>query len=122
MKSLFDPNLSNRCKAILQLFLYCYAYLQEYPDIDSVMPVIYKLSSMKESGISWKATSKGKSNPCVFSMSEQMAKDFVSEMAAVIKSLYDDGFVQLSEDAKSTTCNYCRFIDFCRRTPVKHNW
>ena len=122
LKSLFDPNLSNRCKAILQLFLYCYAYLQEYPDIDSVMPVIYKLSSMKESGISWKATSKGKSSPCVFSMSEQMAKDFVSEMAAVIKSLYDDGFVQLSEDAKSTTCNYCRFIDFCRRTPVKHNW
>ena len=46
----------------------------------------------------------------------------VDEMANVIKSLYDDSFTQVAENPKSRCCNYCRFIDFCRRAPSKSNY
>jgi hypothetical protein len=51
----------DRRKAILQIFLYCHAYLTKHTELDSVMPVIYKLSSMKESGV-FKGSSNGRNN------------------------------------------------------------
>ena len=122
LNALFNNHLDKRCKAILQLFLYSYAYLKENTDVDRVRPVIYKLSSMKDSGVMWKTGNKGSLTQCDFSLDDPMAKEFISEMASIIKSLYDDGFVQLSEDSKSDSCNHCRFIDFCRRTPELFNW
>ena len=119
LSALFESNRDKRCKAVLQLFLYSYAYLTEFSGVDRVMPVIYKLSSMKESGVTWKANKNSSPSQCVFSMGAPMAQEFVANMAAVVKSLYDDGFGQVPENPKSHCCNYCRFIDFCRRSPSK---
>lgn len=116
---LFESNRDKRCKAILQLFLYCYAYLKEFTDVDRVMPVIYKLSSMKDSGVLWKRNRTSTPEQYIFSMEDPMAQEFISNMAQVVKSLYDDGFGQVPENPKSNCCNYCRFIDFCRRSPSK---
>lgn len=113
---LFESNRDKRCKAVLQLFLYCYAYLMEY-DVDRVMPVIYKLASMKDSGVMWKRNRNSAPAQYVFSMDDPMAREFTSNMASVVRSLYDAGFGQVPEDPKSHCCNYCRFIDFCRRSP-----
>jgi CRISPR/Cas system-associated exonuclease Cas4 (RecB family) len=52
-------------------------------------------------------------------MDAPMAQDFISEMEAKIRSLYEGSFPQNPEDSKSHCCDYCRFIDFCRRTPSK---
>lgn len=117
LAALFESNRDKRCKAVLQLFLYCYAYLKEFPDVDRVMPVIYKLSSMKDSGVMWKRNKNSSPEQYVFSMNDPMAQEFTSNMAAVVKALYDDGFGQVPENPKSHCCNYCRFIDFCRRSP-----
>ena len=119
LAALFDGNRDKRCKAVLQLFLYSYAYLKEYPDVEGVMPVIYKLSSMKDSGVLWKRNKNAAPVQCVFSMDAPMAQDFVIEMAGKIQSLYEGSFPQNPEDSKSHCCDYCRFIDFCRRTPSK---
>ena len=119
MTALFDGTRDKRCKAVLQLFLYSYAYLKEYPGEARVMPVIYKLSSMKDSGVWWKRNSRATPVQCVFSMGDPMAQDFISEMAETILSLYEGSFPQNPEDSKSHCCDYCRFIDFCRRTPSK---
>ena len=122
LKQLFERNMDKRRKAILQLFLYSYAYLKEYPEDGRVQPMIYKLSSMKDSGVMMKGSKNAALQQCYFSMDAAMARDFVDEMAQVIKSLYDDSFTQVAENPKSRCCNYCRFIDFCRRAPSKSNY
>ena len=115
MDDLFDTHKSSRCKAILQLLLYCYAYLLEKSEEEKVMPVIYKLASMQDSGVVYKGE-KGQEQ-YVFSMDDPIAVDFMDRMGGVIKSLKEQNFTQAAEGAKP--CNYCRFIDFCRRTPTK---
>ena len=99
-----------RRKAILQLFLYCYAYLCEYPEVEAVMPVIYKIASMKDSGVLYGGTQY------VFSMQDPLALDFIATMQDEVKAIYQQEFTQVPEG--SMVCNYCRFIDFCRRTPM----
>ena len=122
LKPLFESNMDHRRKAVLQLFLYSYAYLTEFKDVKSVVPKIYKLTSMKDSGVWYKTKAKEPLEQCVFKMDAPMAQDFIGEMAARIKSLYEGGFAQVPENPKSRCCNYCRFIDFCRRTPSKTSY
>ena len=118
LPELFDGTRAKRRKAVLQLFLYCYAYLTENPELQQVVPVIYKVSSMKDSGVLI-GGEKTKSKPqFVFSMENATVQEFVNGMADVIRSLFEDNFSQTPEDAKSGCCNYCRFIDICRRTPT----
>ena len=120
MNDLFGPDAEDsrrpakRCKAVLQLFLYCYAYLSEYGMDKKVMPVIYKLSAMQESGVIRKGHGQ-----YVFSVDDEVARMFVSRMGETVRALYGQDFIQAEEDDKA--CSYCRFIDFCRRTPRKND-
>ena len=110
---LFDNKASKgRRKAILQLFLYCYAYLCKHPELEAVMPVIYKISSMKDSGVLLDK------QQYVFSMREPLAQEFIEKMQEEVNAIYLKEFIQAPEG--SSVCNYCRFIDFCRRTPIVH--
>ena len=126
LADLFDRTKSNRRKAVLQVFLYCYAYLAEHPELGSVKPEIYKLALMKDSGVKVKEKVEGiKKNSkktmvseYVFSRDSAVAKNFVQMMASTVRSLYMDDFVQAPEGSKA--CNYCRFIDMCRRSIVKY--
>lgn len=103
---------ATRRKAILQLFLYCYAYLYEFKDVEKVQPVIYKLSAMDETGVTLKDEGQYE-----FEMGKAEAQDFIARMAEVINSIYCKDFTQAPEGDHA--CEYCRFIDFCRRTPRK---
>ena len=116
LEHLFEPLGASKghCKAILQLFLYCYAYLLEFKEIKKVMPVIYKLASMDSSGVLLKG-----SGQYVFSMDNELAQGFITRMGETVKALYNQDFVQAPEG--SAPCNYCRFIDFCRRTPQRRD-
>ena len=103
-----------RRKAILQLFLYCYAYLYENKGVERVQPIIYKLSAMDQSGVMLKNAGQYE-----YVADDAMARDFVTRMAQVVNSLYDEDFVQAPDGDHA--CDYCRFIDFCRRTPRKRD-
>lgn len=119
LDDLFNPRKEKsekgRRKAILQLFLYCYAYMLDHPDVTQVMPMIYKLSSMKDSGVKMGSSASGKQY--VFSMNDAVIQEFIPCMGALIKGIFDKPFNQASDDAKA--CDYCRFIDYCRRQPSR---
>ena len=117
LTDLFNNANAKRRKAILQLFLYCYAYMTEHPDVKTVMPVIYKLSSMQESGVKIKNGKYATPIQVEFSMENPVVSDFLEQMEATLKTLYEGDFIQAPENSKA--CNYCRFIDFCRRLPSK---
>ena len=110
---------SGRRKAILQLFLYCYAYLLEHKEMECVTPFIYKIGSMKDSGVKYKpqASSRQPAEQFVFSMDDAVAREFVSSMGETISEMYGKAFGQA--DDGSMTCGYCHFIDICRRMPPK---
>lgn len=110
--------INGRRKAILQLFLYSYAYLLENGDVDAVAPVIYKIASMNDSGVKYKPPgSREAARQYLFSMGDAVARAFVERMGEVIGALYGMPFDQADEG--SVPCTHCRFIDFCRRTPPK---
>ena len=125
MDDLFDPKKnknkgeSGRRKAIMQLFLYCYAYLLEHQEMDRVTPLIYKIGSMKDSGVKYKPqpNSRQPGEQYVFSMNDGVAMAFIATMGETINNLYSKDFGQADE--ASTVCGHCRFIDFCRRMPPK---
>ncbi len=122
LPDLFDSMKAKRRKAVLQLFLYCYAYLIEHPDLHQVTPIIYKISSMKDSGVLVGPPRGRSKSQYVFSRDDSVAQDFAGCISSVIKSIFDDDFSQTPESSKSGCCNYCRFIDICRRTPaVRYN-
>ncbi|MBQ9556668.1 MAG: PD-(D/E)XK nuclease family protein [Muribaculaceae bacterium] len=116
---LFNGSRSDRRKAILQLFLYCYAYMTENQDIKKMTPVIYKLASMEESGVLLKGGRGIQPQQYEFSMNGDMPVEqaFMRKMGETIKAIYEGNFSQAEEGSKA--CNYCRFIDFCRRMPTK---
>ena len=118
LNDLFDPNKSARLKGVLQSILYCYAYLLEHPDEKQACPVIYCMPSMKDAGAWHKSPSKPPVvQQYVFSMEDPIAQEFIDRMVSVISGIFRDDFSQAREG--SETCNYCRFLDFCRRTQVK---
>ena len=75
------------------MFLYCHAYLTENPEVKSLMPVIYKLASMSDSGVMLKGGRGSQPTQYVFSMQDPIAQDFIAQMNATVKSLYQDDFV-----------------------------
>jgi len=119
MNALFNPGKDRR-KAILQLFLYCHAYLYENPDVTQVMPVIYKLSSMQQSGVFKASRARGQAaSQVVFSSQDADAQEFVGRMQDTVKLLREAPFKQAPEG--SPCCDYCHYIDFCRRLASKDN-
>lgn len=122
LRELFEGTIEKRRKAILQLFLYCYAYLTEHEDVKQVMPFIYKVPSMKDSGVLVGAEKTPDKPQYVFEMGDAIAQDFISRMADTIKGMFDNDFIQAPLETKSGCCDYCRFIDICRRMQQEKKW
>ena len=73
---------------------------------------------MKDSGVMMKEDRRGaQAEQFVFSMDNPVVQVFADRMGEVVKSLYEEHFIQTPDDAK--WCNFCRFVDLCRRTPSK---
>ena len=122
MEDLFVAGTQKHRTAILQLFLYSYAYLQEFPSVGKVLPVIYRISSMKQSGVWYKPDSRRPASQVIFSMDadNELCQDFINRMSATIREMFTQGFNQCVEDGYA--CKYCRFLDFCRRMPKSNDY
>lgn len=97
-------------RGMLQLMLYCNAYALEKNLDEPIMPVIYKLRNMSETGMYY--------NNEQLKDYRSINGDFKLMMDDVIKSLFDEKmpFVPTTNvDTSSTPCRYCRYAEFCRR-------
>ena len=55
-----------------------------------------------------------------FTLEDPLAQDFINRMGEEINAIFDSDFGQADDGSRA--CNYCRFIDYCRRTPVVKYW
>lgn len=100
------PTKDHNFKGVLQLMLYCNAYALEKKTDEAIMPVIYKLRDMSQTGVIY--------NDSQLADYHKINDEFKERMDKEIGSLFNSEipFVQ-SQDNNS--CRYCRYIDFCRR-------
>lgn len=103
-------NTETHKRGMLQLMLYCHAYAKEKGLDEPIVPVIYKLNNMSETGVFY----NGKQLEDYSTLKDEFSK----KMDEVIKSLFDETvpFEPTSNnDIKSSPCRYCNYSDFCRR-------
>lgn len=122
LKNMFaaEPT-STRPLALMQLLLYAIAYSQlevnelKTGNIDKVELLIYKLSNMSETGATvdkQKLIFNVNSN---YQLEGELLDSFKEQMVACIKSMFSPDCAFSQTKLNDTTCNYCHFVDFCRR-------
>lgn len=120
--ALFDNELPQRPKAILQLLLYAIAYMQingnRLDGIKTITPMIYKLKSMGETGAFISVAPKKYAQielPVDGFYDNDIVKDFIAFMRSKLDDLLSPDVKFVQAGINSSTCKYCHFTDFCRR-------
>ncbi|MBR5639659.1 MAG: PD-(D/E)XK nuclease family protein [Muribaculaceae bacterium] len=97
-----DKNL----RGVLQLMLYCNAYALEKNTDAPIMPVIYKLRNMDETGVI--------NNNTQLEDYHTINDKFKEKMDERIGTLFDTA-TPFKPSPDNNSCRFCRYIDFCRR-------
>lgn len=99
-----------KIRAILQLILYCNAYALEKQYDGPIMPVVYTLRDMDNTGVFYNGTQ--------LKDYREVNDSFKNYMDEKIKDLFDEKvpFVPTANPDHSTyPCVYCKYKDFCRK-------
>ena len=99
--------------AILQLLLYCNAWVQKNPD-EPITPIILQLSEMDKTGIFLTGPRGAHPKQIVFNSNDELNAKFCERLAGVIRSLVDKD-TPFGQANDTEICKYCHFVDFCRR-------
>lgn len=93
-------------RGILQLMLYCNAYALEKKTNEPIMPVIYKLRNMSETGVMY--------NGGQLQDYHIINEVFRVKMDEKISTLFDTS-KPFSPSSDNNSCRFCKYIDFCHR-------
>ena len=99
-----------KIRAILQLMLYCNAYALEKQLDGPIMPVVYTLRDMDNTGVFY----KGEQLKDYMEVNDE----FKRYMDEKIKVLFDENVPFTPTDNPDPTaypCKYCKYKDFCRK-------
>lgn len=106
---MFEDKSNKRCKAMLQLMLYCNVFAHDRQLGDTpIQPIIYKVTKMAESGFSIdKQTVENYLAPGVNDV-------FISRFKAIIEELCNPS-VPFRQTTNTYHCSHCKFTPFCHR-------
>lgn len=108
VENMFEEHGGNRCKAMLQLMLYCnvYAFDKCLPYGTPIQPIIYKVQRMNESGFTVNKSSVDDYNT--------INDEFIRLFDGVIDDLLNEA-VPFTQTNNTKHCEYCKFATFCHR-------
>ena len=106
-----SKNKKKHKKAILQLFLYCNAYMQIHPDVDEVQPLIY---SLRNSKFEVSFGHDKKKEQITITRDCDLNAQFISQFTTVITRLRAGDFPQ-TDNPLNSPCSYCNFADICHK-------
>lgn len=102
--------------AIMQILLYCNAYAKAkaIPD-EPIQPIIYSLRNMSDAVIKFGSGKKVSALTDYHTCNDA----FRQALASKLFEFFDQStpLRQCPADAAKPACNYCKFIDLCRRVP-----
>lgn len=109
LDQLFDPELKDRRKAILQLFFYCNAYAGKIHHNGPIMPQIYLFRTLSTKGIT----------PLTFNKSpledyRDINEEFLARFRAKVAEIFDPE-IPFTQAVNDDNCHFCSFKAVCRK-------
>lgn len=115
MSDLFDKELKDRPKAVMQVFMYAHLYLLEHPEVEIIEPGIYYLRNLFndkfEPGVLHKPDSGSGVRVTDFAKYRQEFKELFD--ASVEEIL--DSEIPFNQTTTGEACKWCAFTNICKR-------
>lgn len=111
MEDLFDKELKNRPKAIMQVFMYAHLYLYKHPD-DNIRPCIYYLRSLFD--YRFDPVIKYKESSTAEPISD--FSDYRANFRLLFDTCIDEIFnpnIPFNQSITGEPCQWCQFADIC---------
>lgn len=110
---LFDPALSNRPKAVMQVFMYAMMYKQlENPD--AIVPGIYYLRSLFYDTFQWNIIYKLEKKSEIVDDYLVFDADFISAFRKCLNEIFDEK-IPFKQTDQLHVCKYCPFASICKK-------
>lgn len=107
--ALFDGSNPERCKAILQLFIYCNVYAESQDYNSPIQPILYLLKGIAVNGL----------NPVKIGGKELVNyqdynEEFMTHMRELICEIYNPD-IPFRQAAHEHSCTFCKFKSVCSK-------
>jgi CRISPR/Cas system-associated exonuclease Cas4 (RecB family) len=108
INDLFDNDKDNKKKGMVQVLMYCDAYSQHHNINDPIMPLIYKVTKLDDSGVKIDKKQINKNNY------NDVKGEFMGRLNAIIEEIFNKE-VAFTQTNNIDNCKYCKFTEFCHR-------
>lgn len=113
MKDLFDKEMKDRPKAVMQVFMYSHLYMLDHPD-KILEPGIYYLRNLFDTKFDPDVISKsGRGDGRITDFSEYRA-EFTAYFDACLEEIFDPQ-VPFSQTPTGEACKWCIFTNICKK-------
>ncbi|SBV92607.1 PD-(D/E)XK nuclease family protein [uncultured Dysgonomonas sp.] len=113
MKDLFDKEMKDRPKAVMQVFMYSHLYMLDHPD-KILEPGIYYLRNLFDNKFDPDVISKsGRGDGRITDFSEYRA-EFTAYFDACLEEIFDPQ-VPFSQTPTGEACKWCIFTNICKK-------
>jgi len=113
MPDLFDKELKDRPKAIMQVFMYAHLYLMEYPE-KILEPGIYYLRNLFDSAFAPEVEYKSSSSKLKIKDFNELRSDFKELFEKCVEEIFDPE-VHFTQTPNGKACEWCTFTNICKK-------
>lgn len=113
MKQVFDKDLKDRPKAVMQVFMYAHLYLMEFPE-KIVEPGIYYLRNLFDGKFDADVIQKLQSEQNRVEDFKKYRDDFKGHFDACLEEIFDPN-VPFTQTTTGKACEWCQFTGICKR-------
>lgn len=114
MDELFDKELKDRPKAVMQVFMYAHLYMMEQPDV-LLEPGIYYLRNLFDSGfnpdVEYRSNAAEKIRVTDFS---RFRDEFEKHFGQCLEEIFDEQ-IPFSQTLTEKPCEWCPFTSICKK-------
>lgn len=113
MKDLFDKELRNRPKSVMQVFMYSHLYLLDHPE-KILEPGIYYLRNLYDAKFDPDVVNKaGRANKRITDFSEYK-EEFKKYFDTCLDEIFDPS-VPFDQTPTGEACKWCMFTNICKK-------
>ncbi|MDR1089487.1 MAG: PD-(D/E)XK nuclease family protein [Prevotella sp.] len=113
MKDLFDKEMKNRPKAVMQVFMYSHLYLLDHPDKISE-PGIYYLRNLYDTRFDPDVINKASREEVQVTDFSRYRTEFKTHFDACLEEIFDPA-VPFSQTPTGEACKWCIFTNICKK-------